>query len=199
MSHIQSGRWSELLRRATGQKGVEIVTSELAPEISPTWEVETDSAQWQYLKGVRICAATEALGAGTSVIYRLRNPSNSGILGQVSHVSWASVTVGAVFVVYIGSAGDTGLSANIGFMRDTRWLDPTVTSDKTALQFSTSSAAGAPAGRKIFTNQVNGNVMFQVDLPVVLSPGFSMDISSGNDDSRVNILWSERAVADIEL
>ena len=53
MSKIETGRFSDLLRRSLGMKGQELVSAELAPELSPTWQVESAlNQEWDWAKGV---------------------------------------------------------------------------------------------------------------------------------------------------
>lgn len=205
MAKIEAGRWSELLRRALGMKGQSLVASELSPEVSPVWVLEQATIEWQFLKTVRACAAATNISAGAQDgTIRLANPSTSGVVGVVEMVTVQCSKLSKV-QIKMGSAGDTDLTtANVGFMRDSRWLDPAVTSDKTALSFSQDNTGDAANGRTIWNVFLqDDSVPETIKWPLVLSPGFSMDVKAVAEVVQgrffVNLLWYERAITRLEL
>lgn len=183
MSQIQSGRWSELLRRATGQAGIEVIASELGPEISPTWQLESNTAEWDYLKSTRrlLCNVDIATGVGNPA-WRLRNPANSSVLAVVDRHT-ISVNNGAVKVHYMieHDASDLG-TTGFPIVSDTRWvpIGTLIDASISSLVFTTdNSGSMITSGALIGTYHIAHDVqpLTVLETPVVLSPGWSMTMT----------------------
>jgi len=204
MSRIEIGRWSEMLRRITGQKGSSFVATELAPEISPTFQLESNEAEWDFLKGVRGCAGADDLAGavGFNSTFRLRNPEGSGVIGIVDALS---VTPGATAGLNInrglifGDLAAPGVQTTV--VPDFRWGQIGTTT--TALVFSASNtvAAGPSGDRFAHTIRVT-DVEWLYRQPVVLIPGTSMDWGGQNGTTNVTmrtwLRWRERALPPLE-
>jgi len=186
VSHIQAGRWSELLRRATGQAGVEDVSSELAPEITPTWQLETNSSEWDYLKSTKRLTCSVELDAPGNASWMLRNPINSGTIGIVDSVVASASSPNCK--VTLAVAYDSTDLAITGFpiVTDGRWvplntlplIDPSISS----LVFTTQKVGaylnvGSLIGYFQLTN-TGLNELINEHRTVVLPPGWSLIMSA---------------------
>jgi hypothetical protein len=198
MAKIESGRWSEMLRRSLGMKGQELVASELSPEVSATWELERDSPEWGFLKGVRFCSVGvyQAESAGAVSNIRVSNPSGSGVLVIVDEIQIATTALAELHLVSAPTINQGALaSSKSSGTVDGRWnLQETtaiVTGGNTALTGSwtlwdTITTANAI---RIFNHQI------------IMKPDSSLDVGSTtlNLPIYVTIAWHERAATPLEL
>ena len=203
MSKIEIGRYSELLRRMLGMKGQTVVAGELSPEISPTFNLENPTAEWDFLKGVRGCVCTDELAAGVGFTsrFRLRNPQDSGVIAEVSLLEMSG-TLNPEFSVARGQIFGELTQALVTVVPDLRW--GSVGTTTTALLFSGDNASAAgPAGDLIATTKVINNTVWSYRVPIVLVPGTSLDwgLSAGSTNSRVftHAAWKERQLPALEL
>jgi hypothetical protein len=76
---IELGKFSSLIRRYLGMTGTSDVLDELAYEISPVLVLEAESIDWEFLKGARVLASAQKVGAvaGQNSAARWRNPATS--------------------------------------------------------------------------------------------------------------------------
>lgn len=203
MSKVETGRFSEQLRRMLGQKGQELVAAELSPEISPTIELEGRSAEWDFLKGVRgISAVLEitAVVAMTSIC-RVRNPAASGVLGVITMVEETIQITPAAAVLTRGTEV-VDLAVPIStVVLDERWEATGLISS--ALQFSTNDAGDAiqAAGPSIGIFRPAVDTPWKYTNEIVLPPGTHCDWgpTPTNRTIRTTVTWRERAVARLEL
>lgn len=203
MSKIETGRFSDLLRRFLSQKGQEEIASELSPEISAAFILESDRPDWLFLKGERLVGVStrRTSGATAGPVLRLRNPGGSGVIATLTHVSYQS-SVGGLTQVQINDAdidlaGGTMLTGN----RDGRQVT-SAASAQTALIASFLTAAGAPATELIYQSGPPANVLTVLPSPIaVLSPGTAIDIGSATvaaETMNINIWWHERRISALE-
>lgn len=185
-------------------KGVQQVSGEMSPEISPTWQVEGSTPEWDFLKGVRRCGTGARLAgvAGFISKFRLRNPITSGVLAVIDLLD-VNLATGGIFVTVSLIETETNL-AGLAFstVMDRRWR-PSGVATQTALIFSAQATDNvAPEGGAVFVRtRSNPNVSMQYTQGIVLPPGigiewggttFQMDISC-------YLAWRERAVPALEL
>lgn len=201
MAKIESGRWSELLRRALGMKGVQTVSAELSPEVSPVWVLEQDLAEWQFLKGVRLvsAASSRALSAGNIARFAVINPVGSAMIASISHLSFsASVnTTLSVRLVQVTLAQFTTLEE--AGPRDTRWARGAAATVSPITFSSEDNAAGIAGGFLLYTSQVLANTPVEFGRPIVLAPGSSLFwAGSGAAATRAAVAWSERPLPPLE-
>ncbi len=198
MSKIETGKYSDLLRRALGMKGVSDVASELSPEVSPTWEIERDALEWGFLKKVRHIAvgATVVPGAAAIALMRLRNPPGSGALVVVDYsemnpsaASLANIvfspTIAQAVLPTVVTAG--AVDGRWGFERSTAVL---------------STGTGATLGSFILLNTLGlSGTPIQYEDQIVMPPNSSLDwgFPTLDIDMRLNVRWHERGVARLEL
>ena len=200
MSKIETGRFSDLLRRGLGMKGVTEVAAELSPEVSPTWEIEGTTEDWDFLKGKKNCIATALVAAGVDKsTARLRNPAGSGVLAVLMKLVWNQSVVGSQVVFY----GTSGFDLSTGggtLVRDHRWQSVSATV-RAALLFSIDATGDATDGQVIHRIRVTENTETALPAQLVLSPGDSVDVQSDTVavNLRVTFVWSERPVQALEL
>jgi len=202
VSKIEIGRFSELLRRMLGQKGQEEVAGELSPEISPTIQIEGPSAEWDFLKGVRRCGngTRLAAAAGFSTRFRIRNPSNSGVLGVVDLIATFSQTDGVRLTAGIlPTTVDLPLPSESASM-DRRW--EVTGANQTALIMSADNTVVTPPGGQIFMRArtiTNREVIYNQQ--IVLPPGVAVEwgIIDFNVGVSTYLAWRERGIPLLEL
>ena len=205
MSKIETGRYSELLRKQLGQKGQELVASELSPEISPTIQLEAafPSLEWYYLKGVR------AIGVGGDVRpnvaagghIRLTNPSDSGVIAIVTRIGLQG---NALIEWVVNIQEDTVPLASTGLpaARDGRWpRTAAINQSALSLTFTAASGAVGTGAGTLHRAVVLAFVFVEYTDQVVLPPGWSLDWGSISVNINVNFsaAWFERPVAALEL
>lgn len=199
MAKIESGRWSELLRRALNMKGQEQVASELSPEISPTWQLEGPTAEWAFLKSVRLAGGAQDIVnvIGNRSILRLRNPAGSGVIGVVDFISYSAELTSIALLrfgqITVDLPGITAVTA-----RDQRWEPGGVLS--TTLRMSFANGGEVPSGRILWRERTLANVGISYNQPIVLTPGTNLDLSATtlNITLDVTFVWKERRLLDVE-
>jgi len=202
MSKIESGRWSEQLRRMFGMKGQELVSAELSPEVSPTIQLEGPDAEWNFLKGVRDCAAGDTLAAavGFQSKWRVRNPADSGVIGILEEIELVSST-GALAYRVTGNAQTVNFpTVVLSAVTDGRW--GAIGDARPALIVSASNTqATGPAGEIFVETRRAVDVEFRYSRPLVLIPGACVDFGTPSFNLALFmwVRWRERAVAALEL
>jgi len=202
VSKIETGRYSELLRKQLGMKGQEVVAGELSPEISPTFQLEGPTAEWDFLKQVRLvsAAATEDPVVGQNPRFALINPSASGMIATVSQVRYTSSIASRLLLRFI--TVQLGLFANLAEAgpRDSRWGAPGTTISPITLTSETNAATIA-GGFLIDDITFLANTFYSFNVPTVLAPGSSLfwGATSGNIRGSSSVHWSERRLPALEL
>lgn len=201
MPRIQSGRWSELLRRALNLVGTEEVAGELSPEVSPTWELEGSTAEWEFLKGVRLVGGAGELSAvaGQLATFQIVNPADSGVLGILEIVS-ATQAAGSAFHVRLAQSAEAALATVVQTgPRDTRWRQ--ITTSISALQFTgQTQVAQISVGTLLLDETLNSRVPGQYLHSVVMAPGSTIQWQhqTANTDTRAYAVWKERPLLAVE-
>jgi len=202
VSKIETGRYSELLRKALGMKGQQTVAAELSPELSPTWQLEGPTLEWEFLKSVKHLASAERInpnvaGAGQM---RLLNPVNSGVLAVVDLVTFnAGATLEYTIRIIAATAGL--LNSALTVATDTRWETvPAGQQSALLVTFQNITTIGVGSGTIFRPQQLVANAFNRFDIPVVLTPGFALDFGSRNANQTVSlgVYWHERQLPPLE-
>lgn len=196
MSQIQTGRYSDLLRRFLGMKGVTDVSAELSPEISPILVLETERPEWEFLKNEKLMSAVFALGGvvAENTVFRLRNPTGSGVVAVIARIEFSTDATTAFIVE---RDDDNGNLATV---------TPTVSRDTRlpVLNASVLVASGDTnvvlSGESWLTGRTIANVTNQFPAPFVLTAGNEIDIASiaTNVVVRGFVHWRERRLDAME-
>jgi len=197
VAKIESGRWSEMLRRALGMAGQETVSAELSPEVSPTWTLEDNALEWGWLKNVRYCSVgTQQGGAGAAVSnVRLRNISGSNTLIIIDKIV---MTVGATSAVHIMMSPTVDQSALTSIVttgsQDARWGF-----QEAVLQVSSGNTA-ATGSWSLLKSTTPADTPVVFDSQIVLIPNTAVDVATGTVDRNfyVNVSWHERQLIPLE-
>jgi len=202
VSKIEIGRYSELLRRALGMAGTDVVAGELSPEISPTWVLEADPPELAILKSVRLVASSGALGpvAGQSARYLLTNPVGSGMVAVVTNLSVSAPIAYRVVVRMIRSElANFGLGPNEAGSRDSRWERPTAS--VSPIIFSQENNALVIAGGFPLDDAfVRASERYSYTSPVILAPSSSVfwGLVTQNTAASAAVSWYERPLPFLE-
>lgn len=198
MAKIESGRWSEMLRRALGMAGQETVSAELSPEVSPTWTLEDNDLEWGWLKNVRYCSVgTHQGGAGAAVSnVRLRNISGSNTLIIIDKIY---ITVeGGTSAIHIMMSPTVDQSALTSIFttgsQDARWGF-----QEAVLQVSSGNSA-ATGSWSLLNTTTPADTPVVFDSQIVLIPNTAVDVATGTvaRDLHVNVSWHERQLIPLE-
>lgn len=182
-----------------GMAGATVVAGEVSPEVSPTIQLEGATAEWAFLKGVRLAGAGTNITAGAvnPSTARLRNPVGSGALAVVRGVlSTQGTQQMRVFQgnsnVNIGGVVATGV-------RDSRWGQSGGVGQN-ALIMSSTNSGGAIVGVRMFDIRLLADEAFVVPFVFMLLPGDNLDFTgtANNTDVQVSLEWSERALPAME-
>lgn len=196
MSKIEVGRYSELLRKLLSMKGVEQVSGELSPEISPVFILESERPEWEFLKNEKLMSSVFGLSAvaAQNSVYRLRNPAASGVVAVISAFM---LSVGVASEVLAERDDDNG---NLGTVL------PTVSRD-TRLPVLNASALIASQGNNValsgeawWTAQILADTSIPQLLTFVLSEGQEIDLLTINVNVRIRgwVHWRERRLDVLE-
>lgn len=183
-------------------KGVELVSAELSPEISPTWTLEDNSAEWQFLKSVRLVGGSGQEGAVAAELgtFRINNPAGSGVLCSVNFLALtpggATNVHARIFNVEAAALTD-GISTG---PLDTRWNFPGTVISPVIFSAQTQVAV-ISGGVLIWNSTTNTNMLQQITMPIVLAPNSHLDIQAQtvNSSQRIIAHWHERGVSALEL
>jgi len=203
VAKIEIGRFSELLRRMLAMKGAEVVAGDLSPEISPTIELEGPTAEWSFLKAVRLQATNVVIAgaAATLSMCRLRNPLASGVIAVVDRISYSINGGGQNFRIVIGRDQVDLAIGGPTEVRDSRWQNDAILS-RSALSFSSTNLGVLFGGNTVISeHRISSTTIYTYDTPIVLNPGDSLEAGSTSVNSglQVSWAWQERMVPPLEL
>lgn len=198
---INTPRFNQILGRMLSMSGVQDPAGDLSPEVSAIIALEVDRPEWVFLGNGRLWGncVDVTISAGLAGGIRIRNPVGSGVLSIIEAVSVSTLTTFGVRMV-VNNGSDTTDLANL-MTNGTRDSRSTPLSGVGATKVSWSNAA--PGGVTILDGvfiAINTRVPFEC-FPVVLSPGFSLNIGTSDLNIRfnVNIRGRERAMETYEL
>ncbi len=180
-------------------KGTEIVSGELSPEISPVIVVEDDTAEWQFLQGVRLCASSLAQGAvvAQNTMFRYRNPVGSGVIARFD-VWGVTPTTDCSFVAGYSSGAADFATAGATALRDHRWQQ--AAGSKTAIQVSRANDITFVLTDGFWGWDGLADVSQRYDQPLILLPGEAIDLGTItlNVEIRLFSTWTERQLPALE-
>lgn len=179
-------------------KGQEMVAGELSPEVSPVIVVEDNSAELQFLQGVRLCTsvmAQPAVASQTS-LFRIRNPAASGVIATVTYLSMTAnitITLNVGYGATQTELGTVGATA----VRDGRWSRPT---NPTALIASRANNVAINLQSSLWVARFLQDTMVQFKESFVLLPGESIELGSPSNNVALQtaIYWAERQLPALE-
>jgi len=193
-NHILNARFSALLTRAFAIKGPGSPVPTLAPEISPSYDVNSrDDAALAFLRMEKLCGIGQQVGpvAAEYAGACLLNPAGSGLLLEVEQLIVFST--GTVFA-YLG-VGTSGLATPVNpFVRDTRWGPVSGGTYSAAAKVSQETNAVLPGGNAIARFPPNALGFFA--MPIVISPGHRLILANGTVNLAIayTMQWRERAL-----
>jgi len=196
VSKIETGRFSDLLRRYLGMKGVSVVSSELSPELSPILVLESERPEWEFLKNEKLMASVFAQGGvvGQNTLYRLRNPAGSGVVAVITRFM---ITTDLTEIVIAERDDDNGNLATVL---------PTVSRDTRLPVLNASSLIASQAnnvvvtGESWWTARLLANSDAPQDVQFVLTAGHEIDLVQlgANVAIRGWVHWRERRLDVLE-
>ncbi|MFQ1042880.1 hypothetical protein [Gilliamella sp. CG16] len=203
MSKIEIGRYSDLLRRALSMVGQVDIASELSPELSPTWQLEAATDEWEFLKGVKICSAAESVLAnvGAAGQFVLRNPLDSGALAVVDEITFAA-SVNQDYVITVQTSQVDLVNTALSVVRDLRWPMTGVAGQAAMLPTFQNAVGAVPVGAgTIYFTRLLGNTLGIYTKQIILPPGTRVYFGglNANVGVRFSIAWRERGVQPLEL
>jgi len=171
------------------------LASEVSPEISPVFVLESDRVEWCYLKGERCMAGgvyVAAVAAQQSVV-SFRNPAGSNVLCVIEDGNFIS-TAGLV-QLFLGGAR----TANLTTTGSTLSRDSRQRTQQGACTV-TGQAGVAEVGTVVERMDALLSNPFR-SFPLVLVPGTSVDVSvdTVNVVLYASFRWSERELRKYEL
>lgn len=200
MSKIETGRWSDQLRRMLGMAGSPVVAAELSPEISPTIQLEGPSAEWAFLKGVRLAASGLAItaAAGTGSTVRLRNPLNSACIAVITAIGLSADSI-QDFQIRLGQTDVNFGGVLLSTVRDSRWGQVGATG-RNALIVSATNTLPPAVGEDISRWRGAAGITVYYPSEIVLAPGDNLDMGgrTANIPMQVNLAWAERGLPELE-
>jgi len=203
VSKIETGRWSEQLRRMLGQKGQEMTAAELSPEVTPTIQIEGEAAEWRFLKAVRdVSSGADLIGvAGNKGRFRLRNPTNSGVIAQVNYLEQTSESTGVHLAARGTETTDLALSTVASTVLDQRWQAGSGAQTGALIFSVTNLDVLEPEGRVFMRILRLGRTPWRLAQQVVLTPGTNLDwgIQALNIRVVTSLGWQERQLPSLEL
>jgi hypothetical protein len=204
VARIEIGRWSELLRRASGMAGVEIVSSEMSPEISPVFVVEGDTGDWDYLKHKKLfaCQFSVPASVGEFSHWQLRNPPTSGTIAVIERIT-ASTTASDYTRLMLNKVTTDYTTAAYPVVQDTRWQTypgPPLNFNVSSLKATHEGDSGVGAGSIFSQQRLISNTPWTFVGPLVLTPGYALSgqNTTYNLAMSVTVQWSERKLQPLE-
>jgi hypothetical protein len=194
-----AARFEQLLTRRFNVLGG-APSPQLTPEITPVYAF-LEQAQDQALMAVKLCTASlsQAAVAAKRGVLQLRNPTGSGIVAVVTRVAAFHTDAGAQtqsFAVGLVPGDLANLPAAGGItVRDTRWTGaPTC-------RFTSDASPATILNANLALQNTSQNQQLEYLQPVVLSPGFSLQMSLGANNIVYagSVAWAEIPLAPGEI
>lgn len=201
MAKILIGRYSEQLRRWFGMAGQEVVSGEMAPEVSPVIVLEQPAQDSDFLKGVRHCygqAAITGVAANTSKA-ALINRIGTGTVLTIQELVFSTNIISGHLVRLSSLQVDHPGIINT-FVPDTRW-GQTVAVINTVGRLSI--ANGTPTvlgGDGLIQQRPLPNTPVSSAAGLVIMPGRTLEFGVNTLAVTVTfyVHWTERALPALE-
>lgn len=201
MAKVEVGRYSSLVRRFLSMKGSEFVLPEMSPEISAVFVLESQRPDWFFLKNERLvgASAVSTSGASAGPTFRVRNPLGSGVIATIESIWFSHSDTRTTELNHVQVNAQLA-SANVDpVARDSRQL--TVIGGTNSALLASLLTTGGAAGDRLWVGEVAANVVTRIELPIVLAPGFAIDLGSTNVGATTisaAIWWCERSLPALE-
>lgn len=196
MSQIQTGRFSNLMRRYLGMKGVTEVTPELAPEISPVFILESQRPEWEFLKNEKLMSFVfGGVGvAAQNAVARLRNPPGSGVVATITAIRMVTDTLS------IGLVSRDDDQGNLVTVLPTVSRDTRLPVLNASVLIPSQGNGIVVTGESWWTNLAAANESVKDDVDFVLTEGNQLDFVSTtvNSSLRGFCWWRERRLDVLE-
>ena len=202
MAKIEIGRWADQLRRMFGMAGVEAVSADLSPEISPVIVLEEPTIDLAFLKGERqvFMTAVVAAAAGFNSKVRIRNPPGSGVIALIKLVTMFSASTATMRLAVNQFTTDLDVSLDT-VVPDPRWgaLGLGIPAS-TLVASSSNTQASAPGGEAMFEALTLANTPVKLTEVFPLLPGVAVDMGhvTANITMRMWASWTERGFPELE-
>jgi len=201
LAKIEAGRWSEQLRRMLGMAGVTSVAAELAPEVSPTIELEGQSVEWNFLKAVRDVYVGQTIAGSALNIskWRFRNPVDSGVVAVMEYVELVPTGGTAVLALNVSQVTVDLDTVQPTAVPDSRWGPLTTGRSALVVTFQNSDPT-VPGGQAVATSRALDSVAWQYPREILLLPGVALDAGSQSINRQVHgtFKWRERHIPVLE-
>jgi len=196
-NEILVGRFNRGLGKLLSIKG-DSPSPQVASEIMPVFPIAlgTDT---DFLFGIDTFGVSIVVGAVAAQLSftQLFNPSTSGVIAEILHISGVLAAATDVMTIAIGPGTAQGAGATVArFDARTKKLQSIqITSGASAAPFGSTTAFWASQG------PAGSAVVPLVPIPrIPLLPGDALIIAEGtvNSTIRVNLIWKERVIEDSE-
>lgn len=198
MSKIETGRFSDLLRRYLGMSGTSDIAQELAPEISPVFVLEDSRPEWEFLKGQKLMAVyvPQPGGGAVSTAVRIRNPPSSGVVGIITNIVVAPSALSEIRYKLGNDAGNLGTTYQ-SVSRDTRYPRVAFPGNSALI---TSGGTGNNGDQFYGTAVPTNEPHIYGGGTIVLTPGFQLQIETvvNNLTLLVAFAWLEKKLDPLE-
>lgn len=177
----------------------------VAPELFPNIVLENDRPEWKYLAGERLAVmagfAVAGVAASISTI-RLRNPLGSNVIAVFEEIEVQPGSATDCIISRIEESGALGTEGGTA-SRDTRFRDDALVTGHARIQV-TGGAIMVPGLNAIPLRRwfsVASAERVTTRQPIVLTPGFALDITTAAEAVTLlaSATWRERAAQPGEL
>ena len=179
-------------------KGVEVVSAELSPEISPVIILEDNTTEWQFLQAVRLCVSSfiQQGVALQNTIIRARNPAGSGVIAVVTRVAYSPNITSQFLMGFANTLADLPTAAATA-VRDHRWASA---ANPTTLVVSRSNDVGFSFSDSLWATDSLGFTPQLFDSPFVILPGETIEMGTTTPEVtlRMGLSWTERQLPRLE-
>ena len=177
-----------------GMAGTTIVSAELSPEISPTFELEGRSVEWNFLKGVRDVYVGQRIAASAlnTGFWRFRNPIGSGVAACFELIELSPETTGGLSLAVNQLTVDLA-TAQPTAVPDSRW-GPLTTGRSALVASFQNTTPGGVAGQSVARAQARADVAWRYNEEIFLPPGVVLDAGAAAINIAISgtFKWHER-------
>lgn len=206
---IQRGQFSSLLRRYLGMTGATEVISELAPELSASFTLEQERAEWEFIKSAKLMSCIVAITgvAAQTTGFKLTNPVNSGVVavfgppfGPALDIGIATTAQSSSVLSFFTQGIAGALATSVApIPRDTR-IGPIAAGTSAILGSQTNNLGGTNLGFNWGNLLMITSQPYKFDFSFVLTPGNELSIASTSPQTQFSGMfhWLEKRLDDLE-